>query len=179
MKDGFIKVAAVTPKVSVAGVTENTKEIIRLIDITLGRQNAAIVVFPELCITGYSCGDLFYQKRLLDTALYGLLDIAEHTKGMQGLVFVGLPFLFNDRIYNVTAAVSDGEVLGMVPKKNIPSYGEFYEKRYFASGMNKPVEAELPDGSVTFFGCALLFTCVDIPELRVVVEIYEDLWVPD
>ena len=179
MKDGFIKVAAVTPRVSVAGISENRDEIKRLIDVTMGEQRARIVVFPELCITGYSCGDLFYQKRLLSGALDALLDIAEHTRGRQGLVFVGLPYLHQDRLYNVTAAISDGVILGLVPKRFIPAYGEFYETRYFTAGQKEPVSVSLPDGSGTLLGTDILFTCNDIPELVVAAEICEDLWVPD
>ncbi len=179
MKDGFIKVAAVTPRVTVAGITENTKEIKRLIDVTMDEQKARIVVFPELCITGYSCGDLFYQKRLLSSALDALLDIAEHTADKNGLVFVGLPFLYCDRLYNVTAAISRGSVLGLVPKTHIPSYGEFYEIRQFTPGMREPVRISLPDGSLTVLGTDILFACDVIPELVVAAEICEDAWVPD
>ena len=179
MKDGFIKVAAVTPRVTVAGITENTKEIKRLIDVTMDEQKARIVVFPELCITGYSCGDLFYQKRLLSSALDALLDIAEHTADKNGLVFVGLPFLYCDRLYNVTAAISRGSVLGLVPKTHIPSYGEFYEIRQLTPGMREPVRISLPDGSLTVLGTDILFACDVIPELVVAAEICEDAWVPD
>ena len=179
MKDGFIKVAAVTPRVTVAGITENTKEIKRLIDVTMDEQKARIVVFPELCITGYSCGDLFYQKRLLSSALDALLDIAEHTADKNGLVFVGLPFLYCDRLYNVTAAISRGSILGLVPKTHIPSYGEFYEIRQFTPGMREPVRISLPDGSLTVLGTDILFACDVIPELVVAAEICEDAWVPD
>ncbi len=179
MKDGFIKVAAVTPHVTVAGISENKKEIIRLIDMTVDEKDARIVVFPELCITGYSCGDLFYQKRLLDEALFALLDIAEQTEGKKALIFVGLPFAYMGRLYNVTAAISDGAVLGLVPKVHIPSYGEFYEKRYFTEGMSEAVSVTLPDGSITMLGSDILFSCDEIPELVVAAEICEDLWVPD
>ncbi len=179
MKDGFIKVAAVTPRVSVAGISENTKEIKRLIDVAIDEKKARIVVFPELCITGYSCGDLFYQKRLISSALDALLDIAEYTTDKNGLVFVGLPFAYCDRLYNVTAAISRGSILGLVPKTHIPSYGEFYETRQFCPGMREPVRIELPDGSLTLLGTDILFACDNIPELVVAAEICEDAWVPD
>ena len=178
MKDGFIKVASVTPRVSVAGVTENTKEIKRLIDVTMGENDARIVVFPELCITGYSCGDLFYQKSLIDAAARSLVEIAEYSSDRQGVIFVGLPFSYKDGLYSVTAAISGGTVLGLIPKLNIPNYGEFYEARYFTPGMREPVEVSLYDGSRTLLGSDILFSCSDIPELVIAAELCEDLWVP-
>ncbi len=179
MENGFIKVAAVTPRVVVANITENTKEIIRLIDEAVSGSGAKIVVFPELCITGYSCGDLFGQKILIKKAYDALVEIALHTAEKKALIFVGLPFLYCDRLYNVTAAISDGQILGLVPKTHIPAYGEFYETRYFTPGMREPVRVILPDGSLTLLGTDLIFSCENIPELMVSAEICEDAWVPD
>ena len=175
MKHGFIKVAAVTPKIRVADTKYNAQVICEKLEEAYA-QGAKIIVFPELCITGYTCADLFLQGLLLDEAWKALLKIAEATEGRDSLVMVGLPVEKEGKLYNVAAVLQDGCILGMVPKTNIPSYAEFYEGRHFAEG-NGPVESYFVDGEEIPFGSKLLFSCEDVPGLVVGCEICEDLWV--
>ncbi|MBQ7447442.1 MAG: NAD(+) synthase [Eubacterium sp.] len=177
MKDGFIKAAALTPKVRVADAKYNGAQIREMIT-KAAEDGVQVLVFPELCITGYTCGDLFSQKILLDEAKKQLLHIAKHTMGLSVIAFVGLPIVFRGKLYNVAAAVSSGEVLGLVPKKNIPNYNEFYEKRYFTEGMEEPEDIELEEGVTVPIGTNLLFACTQVPDLKIAAEICEDLWVP-
>ena len=130
MRQGFIKVAAATPKIVVADVSQNVKNIKQQIDEAV-RTGAKIIVFPELCITGYTCQDLFLQNKLLEGALDGLYELVEYTDGLDSLIFVGLPFQYKNKLYNVAAVINDGRVLALVPKTHIPNYGEFYEARYW------------------------------------------------
>ena len=142
MRQGFIKVAAVTPKIRVADPAYNTEESCRRLEEACGA-GAKIIVFPELCITGYTCGELFLQELLLEEALRGLFRIADCTSGKDALVLVGLPVEREGRLYNAAAALWNGDVLGLVPKANIPSYGEFYEGRHFTEGNREPVALSL------------------------------------
>ncbi len=179
MKDGFISVAAVTPDIRVADVEYNTQQIMAGIDEVMDDpvNPARILVFPELCITGYTCGDLFTQDLLLTKAREALLAIADHTKGRPGLVFVGLPLAEEGELYNVAAAVSDGKVLGLVTKTFLPNYAEFYEMRQFCPG---PETARMIrfNGEEVPFGPQLLFAAQDMEELIVSAEICEDVWSP-
>ena len=122
MKDGFLKVAAVTPDIRVADVAYNTEQICRMIDETVG-EGAKVVVFPELCVTGYTCGDLFTQDVLLREARSALLKIAEHTKEKDALIFVGVPLAVDGELYNVAAALNQGKILGLTTKPFLPNYG--------------------------------------------------------
>ena len=131
MRHGFIKVAAVTPKIKVADPVYNAERICEKLSEAYERK-AKIIVFPELCITGYTCEDLFRQEILLKEALRALKKIAECTKGQDALVFVGLPVEQKQKLYNAAAVLRDGKILGMIPKTGIPNYGEFYEARHFA-----------------------------------------------
>lgn len=178
MRHGFVKVAAMTPKVKVADPKYNSDLICEMID-EAEKEGARVIVFPELCITGYTCGDLFLQELLLAQAKEGLLKIAAHTERKGYLVFVGLPLEHNGKLYNVAAAVSDGRVLGLVPKTHIPSYNEFYEGRHFAKGMEQPVPVEIEENQMAPMGTHLLFTCRQMPNLKIGAEICEDLWAPD
>ena len=177
MEQGFIKVAAVTPKIRVADPAYNAGVICERLEEAC-KNGAKIIVFPELCITGYTCGDLFLQEILLREASAQLLCIAERTRGKDALVMVGLPLEREGRLYNVAAVLRDGEILGMVPKANIPSYAEFYEGRHFAEGNAEPVPFSFMGKSVPF-GTNLLFTCETLHGLTVGCEICEDLWVAD
>ena len=178
MRQGFIKVAALTPKVTVADTQENRKEICRLMDEAEAK-GAKILVFPELCITGYTCGDLFYQQVLLREAKKELLAIAKYTQRKDYLAFVGLPLEYNGKLYNVAAAVTQGKVLGLVPKTHIPNYNEFYERRHFAPGMKQPVPVALDEDTVVPMGTRVLFQCRQMPELKIGAEICEDVWAPN
>ncbi|MBO5303253.1 MAG: NAD(+) synthase [Lachnospiraceae bacterium] len=174
MKDGYIKVAAVTPDVKVADTKYNTKKICEKIE-ECSKNGAKVIVFPELCITGYSCGDLFLQDILLSGAIKGIKKIAKFTEDVDAIVFVGMPLAFRGKLYNVAAAVSNGEILGFVPKTYLPNYNEFYEARHFARGMEETVYIEMEEDSVPL-GSRLLFVCSEIPELIIGAEICEDLW---
>ena len=178
MRQGFIKVAALTPKVTVADTQANRKEICRLMDEAEAK-GAKILVFPELCTTGYTCGDLFYQQVLLREAKKELLAIAKYTQRKDYLAFVGLPLEYNGKLYNVAAAVTQGKVLGLVPKTHIPNYNEFYERRHFAPGMKQPVPVALDEDTVVPMGTRVLFQCRQMPELKIGAEICEDVWAPN
>ncbi len=177
MKHGFIKAAAVTPKIRVADPEYNGALICRHMKETT-EKGAKIVVFPELCITGYTCGDLFFQEALLLGAEQELCRIAEESRNYDAVFFVGLPFTVNGKLYNMAAAVSHGEVLGMVPKTYLPNYAEFYEARHFASGRTLSGRARLLNGQEVFVGTDLLFSCKTMPGLVIAAEICEDLWTP-
>lgn len=141
MKDGFIKVAAGTPDVQVADCEFNAAEIIKMVR-EMEAEGARVMVFPELCITAYTCGDLFWQENLLEEAKVQLMRIAEETADVDAIIFVGLPLEYKGKLYNVAAGLNHGEILGFVPKTYLPNYNEFYEARYFTSG-------EDVDGTVT------------------------------
>ncbi len=176
MRDGFIKVAAVTPEVKVADIAFNLAEIKRRIT-EAAAGGAKLIVFPELSISAYSCRDIFFNDLLLQKSREALLDIAAFSTDIDALIFVGLPISHNGKLYNVAAAVNKGHILGLVPKLNVPNYGEFYETRQFTPGFIEPTEIRIGDEFVPF-GAGLLFECVGMPELKVGAEICEDLWVP-
>lgn len=177
MRHGFIKVAAMMPKIKVADPIYNAGQICEKLKEAYEKK-AKIIVFPELCITGYTCQDLFLQELLLQEALLALQKIAAYTKGQDALVFVGLPVERGQKLYNVAAALRDGKVLGMVPKTCIPNYGEFYEARHFVSGNGETVDFML-GGEKIPFGTKLLFACEEMPSLVVGCEICEDMWAAD
>ena len=174
MKHGFVKVAAATPDIRVADVEYNTEQICRLIDET-AEEEAKVVVFPELCITGYTCGDLFTQDLLLENAKKGLQKIATHTGNKDGIFFIGMPLAVDGELYNVAAAVNHGHILGFTTKTFLPNYGEFYEMRQFCAG---PKEARMIsfDGKMIPFGPQILFVAEEMQSLVIAAEICEDVW---
>ena len=174
MKNGYIKTAAATPYITVADCNANGNEIIRLIH-EMEKEHVKVMVFPELCITGYTCQDLFLQRRLLDSAWETLLKITKETADVDALVFVGVPFRNHGKLYNVAAVLNRGEIIGLVPKTYLPNYGEFYEQRHFASGLGCLEYVDI-EGKRVPFGTDILFICEEEPEL-VAAEICEDLWV--
>ncbi len=177
MKDGFVKVAAITPNVKVADVDYNCQEIVKRIQ-EAAQKDAKVMVFPELSITGYTCQDLFLQDALLEAAKSGLKTIKNYSRNIDGIIFVGLPLDFNGKLYNVAAAISRGKIKGIVPKIYLPNYSEFYEARHFMSG--KDIQTTIViDGEEIPFGTNQIFTCEDMPSLRIAVELCEDLWVPN
>ena len=178
MRNGFIRAAALLPRVKVADPGYNKERICELIR-QAAKQGVKIMVFPELCITGYTCGDLFYQELLLREAKKALFEIAEMTRDLDAVVFVGLPVEHQAKLYNVAAALCGGKILGLVPKTHIPTYNEFYERRHFAKGMETPVEVRLDETHVVPMGTRLLFSCRQMPGLVMGAEICEDLWAPD
>ena len=139
---------------------------------------AKVMVLPELCITGYTCADLFWQGRLLEEAKESLQKIANETADVDALIFVGLPLEVYGKLYNVAAVLNHGELLGIVPKKYLPNYNEFYEARHFTPGEETAEEITL-FGRTVPFGMNLLFSCEDMPHLTVAAEICEDLWAPE
>ena len=176
MKDGFIKVAAVTPKIEVANVTKN-KEIISNIFEELEKEFVQLAVFPELVLTGYTCNDLFLQDLLLDKVEAELLDLAKFTKSSNCISVIGAPLRFNGKLYNCGVVIGNGTILGVVPKINIPNYSEFYELRHFESGRDIYSETISIGNSKVPFGRDLLFQSEDVKEFIFGVEICEDLWV--
>lgn len=178
MRQGFVKVAAVTPNIRVADTTYNGEQIRNLMKETTDN-GAKVVVFPELCITGYTCGDLFLQEKLLQGARAELFSIANASRKYDALFFVGLPLDVNGKLYNVAAAVFKGAILGFVPKTYIPNYNEFYEARYFATGKDICCEVSLENAQVAPMKTDIIFICAELPKLKVAVEICEDLWTPE
>lgn len=177
MKDGFITVATATPQVAVADCEANTQAILACIN-EMAAAHAKVMVLPELCITGYTCSDLFWQTKLLDEAEAALSVIAEESRQVDALIAVGMPLRVAGKLLNVAAILCRGKVLGFVPKVNLPAYNEFYETRHFMSG-----SADM--GTVQFggeeipVGTNLLFSCENVVDLCVAAEICEDLWVPN
>ena len=176
MRHGFIKVAAATPDIRVADVDYNKGQIIKQMD-EAAEAGAKIIVFPELCITGYTCSDLFLQDILLNSAKKALVEIAEHTKNLDALVFVGAPIAVGGELYNVAAALNHGNILGFTTKSFLPNYGEFYEMRQFRPGPKK-AEKILFGGKEIPFGPQLLFVENQMANLIVSAEICEDVWSP-
>lgn len=176
MKQGFVKVAAAIPNIRVADVEHNKQEICRLMDET-AQNGAKIVAFPELCVTGYTCGDLFSQEVLLTSARKTLEELVTHSEGKDALFFIGLPYEVRNKLYNIAAVVHNGELLGMVPKKFLPNYNEFYELRAFQPAPKEVDFVWFGDEAVPF-GAQLLFECREMPNLVVSAEICEDVWAP-
>lgn len=199
MRDGFVKVAALTPAIRVADVDYNVDACVAAAREAAG-EGARVIVLPELAITAYTCEDLFWQDALLDAAARGLARLVRETAALDALLLAGVPLRVNGKLYNCAAVASRGRLLGLVPKRNIPTYNEFYEGRHFCAGpaevewlalgrlgLDVPATAggeggdpsgESFDDEVPF-GSRLLFACDELPGLVVGAEICEDLWVPD
>lgn len=176
MRYGFVKVCAATPNIRVADVPFNTKSIISAIEES-GKAGSDLTIFSELCVTGYTCGDLFQQKVLLEAAQSALLEIAKSTAGYKTLVFVGAPIRYRGRLYNCAVAISDGEILGVIPKSYLPNYGEFYERRHFSPAPSKDGEVTLGGKKYPFY-TNIVFRSKNCKEFAVSAEICEDLWAP-
>ena len=178
MQDGFVKIAAATPDLRVADCAYNASEIIKQAKQAAAK-GAHLIVFPELCLTGYTCGDLFLQQTLLDGALAALETVCRETAGLNAAVVVGLPFMQQGKLFNVAAVLCGGRVEGLVPKQFIPNYSEFYEQRHFVSGAGVPFQTVSLLGQDTLFagGEPLVFQCKGMPDFTLGVEICEDLWV--
>lgn len=169
MLDGFIRVAAASPAVKVGDVDYNVAQTV-LCAKKAAENDCAAIVFPELGLTGYTCGDLFLQAALLDKAIEGLFDLAEETADLNTIIIVGLPYQLGDKLYNVAAVLHQGDILGLVPKQNIPNHSEFYELRHFTPYVNEGV---IMTNDEICFG-RTVFNC---GEFSFAVEICEDLWV--
>lgn len=199
MRDGFVKVAALTPAIRVADVDYNVDACVAAAREAAG-EGARVIVLPELAITAYTCDDLFWQDALLDAAAQGLARLVRETAALDALLLAGVPLRVNGKLYNCAAVASRGRLLGLVPKRNIPTYNEFYEGRHFCAGpaevewlalsrlgLDAPATAGGEGGDLSGesfddevpFGSRLLFVCDELPGLVVGAEICEDLWVPD
>lgn len=182
MRHGFLRVAAATPKIKVADTLYNCEQICTEFDKAL-EQGCKIIVLPELCVCGYTCGDLVLQEVLLEGCKEALREFVCHSKDSDMLAFVGMPLEVNGNLYNVAAAVQNGRVLGFIPKSNIPNYSEFYEARHFTKGNNKLILVDFTDKSGESYkvpmGTDMLFACKSMPDLVVGAEICEDVWAPD
>ncbi|MEZ4358164.1 MAG: NAD(+) synthase [Eubacteriales bacterium] len=174
MRHGFIKAAAATPKVCVANTKENSKNIIKVIKKAKDK-DVKLLVLPELCLTAYTCGDLFLQSSLLSGAVDGLKEVVKASEGLDMLIIVGAPLIYKTKLYNCATVIYNGDILGVVPKSYLPNYNEFYEKRHFNSAPKENGNIYI-DGKAYPFGAALLFRCSNMPEFTLAVEICEDLW---
>lgn len=170
MEYGYIKTATASFDIQVAGVSANVESMLRLMK-QAQEQQVELLVFPELCVTGYSCGDLFLTRRLLNQAQEGLKRLAAASAGSYCLMVVGAPICHNERLYNCAVFIQNGQLQGIVPKSYIPGYKEFYEKRWFASGKQIQAEEELG----VPFGTHVMMQLGS--DTRVAAEICEDLWV--
>ena len=177
MDYGFIKVAAATPKIKVADVDYNTELICNQID-EAAKNGAKVLVFPELCLTGYTCSDLFWQSLMLEKVKEKTIEIARYSKDYDMLIMIGIPYEHNGKLYNVGVVLHKGKILGMVTKKHLPNYSEFYEARHFTKGFEKVVTVDFAGQKVPM-GMNILFKCENRPDMVIGVEICEDLWVPN
>ena len=171
---GFVKVASAIPKVKVADCRYNIVEINRLIQ-EAATSDVQIIVFPELSITGYTCGDLFFQQTLQENALLGMLEIAERTAHLDIISIVGLPIVIGQQLLNAAAVIQQGHILGLIPKSYLPNYKEFYEQRWFTSAFDNRISECDIHGEHIPVGNDLLFAT---PEVTFGIEICEDLWAP-
>ena len=174
MKDGFLKAAALSPALRVADCAYNVQQIVSALREAAAR-GVKLAVFPEFCLTGYTCGDLFLQRTLQTGALDALSTLLAETKELDAVALVGLPLMVHGKLYNCAAVLCHGQILGLVPKTYLPNYGEFYEKRQFTPGSTE-VELVSVCGQQVPFGTSLLFRCRQMPSFVLGVEICEDLW---
>ncbi len=170
----LIDVCCAVPEVHLADCQKNREEIYKLIK---ENRDSAIIVFPELSLTGYTCGDLFFQSSLIGAARDNLLRLADQTKSIRSLIAVGLPISFKGKLYNCACLFQQGKILAVIPKTHIPENREYYEKRWFSSGKDIDTEIDL-GGPVPFTSKLLLYDGMD-REFMLGVELCEDLWAPD
>ena len=176
MKYGLIKIAAAVPSIKVADVNYNVQQIESLIAQAEGK-GVEVMVFPELCLTGYTCQDLFREQLLLDKAEEGLMILLDFTRKIDVVSIIGMPVVINGLLYNCAVVIQRGTVLGVIPKTYLPNYGEFYEKRWFASAQDlNPSEIYLAGSSLCVSAEPIVFTTGDGAKFG--VEICEDVWAP-
>lgn len=171
-KSSYIRVAAATPLVAIGNIKANCENILALYK-QADQNNVALVTFPELCVSGYTIGDLMHSTKIINDARSALLRFAKATSASNTAMIVGMPFLVDNALYNCAALLADGKVCGIVPKANLPNYREFYEKRWFQTWNNKTINVEV-DGRQVPFGNDLVF---DLAGAMVGIEICEDVWV--
>lgn len=177
MIDGFLKVAAATPSIRVADCESNVSQMEHIM-LQAAEQGVGLCVFPELSITGYTCGDLFLQQMLVDSVEKALSRVLKISLRLDMVTVVGAPVRVRGKLYNCAVVCYRGEILGVVPKIHLPNYSEFYEMRHFTSGQGVLAQPLQLCGKDTVFGTDLLFRCRNMPEFVLGVEICEDLWVP-
>ena len=178
MKDGFISVACGSPRIYLADCARNAEETFTLMR-KAEKAGVKVLVLPELGLTGYTCGDLFYQETLLRGAEEALATVLEATRNLEVVTAVGLPVLRNNKLYNCAAIIQKGCILGVVPKTHLPNYSEFYEKRQFAPAPAEGDFITLCKQEDVRFGALQTFACAEVPGLVLGFEICEDLWAPD
>ncbi len=176
MNYGFAKVGAYTPEIRVADVDYNTEKIILGIS-EAEKKGLGLVAFPELCVSGYTCGDLFYSSVILTESLNAVIKISNSTADKKVLVVVGAPYKLDGLIYNVAFVIQGGNILGIVPKSYLPNYSEFYEKRYFAPAFEGVKQIKIANKIIPF-GKNLLFTDKNNTAFKLAIELCEDLWTP-
>lgn len=174
---GFVRVAVCTPTAHLGDPAANASEVVALAQQAAG-EGAAVMLFPELCLSAYTNDELFFQRPLIEAVRKAVEDVARASEGFGGLVVAGAPLEHEGRLYNTAVVFHRGQILGVIPKSYLPNYREFYEKRYFAPGANVRGEMIEIAGQFAPFGVDLIFKCVDIPAFAVGVEICEDLWTP-
>lgn len=177
MNSGLVRVAAAVPKVAVGNLKKNKENIAGMI-IDAEAKGVGIIAFPELCITSYTLGDLFRQRSILEQSVDMLKQLLEQTKQTKVLSIVGMPVFWSDKLYNAAVVFQSGRILGIVPKAYIPNYSEYYEQRWFSSGLEVIGQRVKIAGQDVPFGTDILFECEQIRELVIGVELCEDLWVP-
>ena len=176
MIDGFIRVGVAVPHVQVANTMYNCDTAIEMVQRAV-LNDVALLVFPELHITSYTCGDLFYQKTLQEQAKIALFHLVEYSKNQEILIIIGVPLVHESKLYNCAVAIEDGHILAVVPKTHLPNYGEFYEKRWFVSASEEPSSIILGEDTVPFT-TKLLLQSKSHEDVIVGIEICEDLWAP-
>ncbi|HPL76948.1 MAG TPA: NAD(+) synthase [Paludibacteraceae bacterium] len=174
MNYGFVRIAAAVPELKVSDVLFNTEKIIELIHVA-EENRTQVVCFPELCITGYTCADLFFQQQLQEEVLKALSEIQMATLSVSCAVIVGAPLRFRNRLFNTAVVLQKGRIIGIVPKTFLPNHGEFYEKRWFVSGKNLRGQTIVCNEQEVPFGVDLIFFS---PSFSFGIEICEDLWAP-
>ena len=180
---GFFRTAAATPKIKVADVSYNTEAVLRILT-EAEKEGVQLLTLPELVLTGYTCADLFHQTLLIEKTAEALDRLAEATRGRRVMAVVGVPYSVGHKLYNCAAVLFQGHILALIPKKNLPNYSEFYERRWFTPG---PEEVTLlPHRSAATgerytipFGMRILIEAENRPDFRLACEVCEDIWVPN
>lgn len=176
MLNGFVKVAAASPSLRVADVDYNKEHIIKMMN-DASSQGVKVIVFPELSLTGYTCGDLFFQKKLIESSRYALLELIEVSKGQDMITIVGYPHIHKGKLYNTAAVIFNGELLALIAKKNIPNYGDVSEARWFASAPDVNVITQVGEVE-TLMGAKILIEAENVPSFVLAADVCEDLWLP-
>ena len=174
---GLLRIGAAVPALQVADVDFNITNIIELIK-KAGKEGVQVLAFPEMAVTGYTIGDLVQHQALLSKAEEGLNAILKTSADLEMVLIVGLPLSIDQKVFNCAAVLNHGHILGVIPKTYVPSYKEFYEERWFASGRDANSDSVELAGQHVPFGTDILFSIRGIPSAIVGVEVCEDMWIP-